>query len=107
MNFNACVALRLLWQQHPMVDSSLYVSQHPLYCIEMTLLGFSMNLLSNPTLWQISGLVLKRYLKDPMIYLYNVEFTNLSFDSFFSFAPVSNGVTASLQLLMLNLFRMS
>lgn len=66
-----------------------------------------MNLLNNTTLGKIYGLVLQWYLKDPMICLYSVALTNSSFVSFLNFAPVSNGVTTALQLLILNLFNMS
>lgn len=66
-----------------------------------------MNLLKSLTLRHISGLVLQRYLNKPMICLYNVALTNSSFVLFFNFALVSNGVAAALQLLILNLFKIS
>lgn len=42
-----------------------------------------------------------------MFFLYNVAFTSSSFVSFLNFAHVSNGMTNALQLLILNLFKMS
>lgn len=69
--------------------------------------GFSMNLLNNLTLWQIFGLILNIYLKDPRIYLYSVALKNSSFISFLNFPPVSSGVTTALQLLILNIFKIS
>lgn len=61
------------------------------------------------TIWNFDK-CLAWYFKDTQgfnDFLYGVALTNSSFLSFLNFAPISNGVTTTLQLLILNLFKMS
>lgn len=91
-----------------MINHTLDVSQHCFDCKEMTFLRFLHEFAQQSNnLTYIYGLVLQRCLKDPMICLYNITFTNSSFVSFLNFAYVSNGVEASLLLLISNLFKIS
>lgn len=69
-------------------------------------LDFSMNILINLPVWQISCLVLQRYIHKRMVYLYKVISLVSSSDSFNNLTLVFINVFAGLQLFILNFFRM-
>jgi len=70
--------------------------------------GFCMNLLNTPTAKQISGLLLHKYLSDPITYLYKVPSTlsSLSPSAMFVNFP-STDVTTMLHSFMSNLAKIS
>lgn len=102
-----CVGLLLPWHHHIWSITPFMYLNTLLTTVRWHSWGFSMNLLKNPTLWQIFGLVLQRYLKDPMICLYNVALINLSLVFFFNYAPIFNGIEVASQFLILYLFKIS